>query len=295
MEFQMHIIGNPQRGSLHRLIPEIEKSCEIVFIPGVYISNLEDLDAGIVDIQLFSIRAGRQVLLTEVGASLAHLESCKALLSTTKEWAIVLEDDAEIVDLAALIARVRQCINAYEGDFPAVISLYSRRVRDSGKGEELVEGVNFIPVSIGFTVAYLINRSGAQKVLDAQRPITSTADWPVDPPNINFAIDTAGTVDHLPPESRQSSISPSGEQRTGSRWTRIQIWSFIWFIRNRKAYAGFDDYRSRTLNRRLFYHAYVLPWEDKSPLPGSVLAQWLSQRLWIGFRGAPKNTHIRVD
>lgn len=295
MEVQVHIVGDPSRGTLLEILPEWRKFCTIKFISGVYLSKLEDLAPGVADIERFSVRSGKRVLLSEVGAALAHVDSCKALLASSQEWALVLEDDAEINDLAELISRVGQCIEAFKGNFPTVISFYSRNVRESGKGEELINGVNFIPISIGFTVAYLINRSAAQKIIEAQLPVTSTADWPVGPPTINFAIDKAGLVDHLPPELRQSTISPSGEKRSGSRWTRIQIWSGIWFLRNREFYDGFDDYLTRSFNKRLYYHAYVVPRESQLQLTASSLIVWLSQRLWISLRGAPENTRMRVD
>lgn len=254
---------------------------DVAVIPGVYLGPRETVPTELVDFRGFEILSGKVPLLSEAGCALAHVAACRSLLEGSAVWALVLEDDAEIADPGALLRRVAEVAARWTDDEPLVYSFYTRLgVRSGGLGDQLLPGANLLPIAVGFTVAYMVNRAAARLIIDSQSPVRSTADWPVRPPDVRFCLDQTGLVDHLPPDQRASTINADPEQtRTGSRWTRVQIWSGIWFLRHRSAFAGPGDYWTRTVTKRLYYHAFMRGPGTSVPRPETASAR-LATVVW---------------
>jgi hypothetical protein len=277
----VRVVGDPGRGSLRPLIEEWSSFVDFTVIPGVFLGPRETVPAELVDFRGFEILSGKVPLPAEAGCALAHVHACRSLLEGTATWALVLEDDAEISDSDALFRRVQDVANRWTSDRPLIYSFYTRLgVRTGGWGDELLPGAHLLPISTGFTVAYLVNRAAAHLIIDSQSPVRSTADWPVRPPAVHFCLDQTGLVDHLPPEKRASTISAGSDQpRLGSRWTRLQIWTGIWWLRHRRNFAGLGDYWDRMVSKRLYYHAYMRGPGTSVPRPATPAAR-LAAIVW---------------
>ena len=258
-DFAVIIVGNPGRGSLGVQIPEFEKSVSLYVVPPVIVQETEFQSSELIDLHRFQVFAGRSPLAAEVGCAAAHRNAYQLLLDSESNWALIIEDDAEISNTDLLVRRVEEILQERYGDSPLIVSFYAREIRESGLGASLVPGAHFIPISISSAVCYLLNRAAAQIVLDRQTPIQAAADWPVEPPETDFVIDLKGLVGHLDEEERSSTISAEIESRVGSRWNRYLIWTFLWYLIHKGTYADFAEFQRQTFKKRLYYHAFIVP------------------------------------
>jgi GR25 family glycosyltransferase involved in LPS biosynthesis len=124
---------------------------------------------------LYYLTVGRDMSLGEIGCSYGHHLAYKSLVSSSSEWALVLEDDAYMdspIDL--LFEKVQKLKN------PSVISLIDRRGGIENpfqrKGSVLIR----LLLPSQATSAYLINRNAAKIFLDnySKYGVLSTSDWP---------------------------------------------------------------------------------------------------------------------
>ena len=137
-------------------------------------ANYDELEAIKHNSDLYTLTIGRDISLGEIGCAYGHFSAYKALLNSTFDYALVLEDDAKMVhqidDVISEFKRIAK---------PAVISLINRRggaIRYFGKSSPLY--LRMISPGQG-TSAYLINREAAHAYHRnyLKNGLTSTADW----------------------------------------------------------------------------------------------------------------------
>lgn len=124
---------------------------------------------------VYYLTVGRDLSLAEIGCAYGHYLAYKSLLKTTSEWALVLEDDANM-DLP--VDPLLEEINKLRG--PAVISLIDRRGGVENpfqrQGGELIK----LLLPSQATSAYLINKQAAKIYLENfnEFGVLSPSDWP---------------------------------------------------------------------------------------------------------------------
>jgi hypothetical protein len=125
------------------------------------------------DQDLCRVLYGRRLEGGEIGCVLVHREAIKAAISAGADWAIIFEDDAELVDL-----DVRQLCRDLS-DFPfngaAVVPLFSTTGIDKPLRHGRFRQLALTPTH---TVAYAINRQAMHIAHSAPTSIVSSADWP---------------------------------------------------------------------------------------------------------------------
>jgi hypothetical protein len=134
---------------------------------------------------LYGLTIGRDILLSEIAASYGHELAYKELLDSQYQWALVLEDDVEILNYGFL--SVLESVDIRK---PRLVYL-ARGVRILPRRENSSrEIVDLIAPGLG-ALAYFINRKAAEIYWgNYQRyGITSVADWPYPQPRqIRFSI-----------------------------------------------------------------------------------------------------------
>jgi GR25 family glycosyltransferase involved in LPS biosynthesis len=270
-------------------IPALEKFATVQVVPPVIVGAGHVQSSEIVDLHKFQVFTGRSPLATEVGCAVAHRQSYQLLSDSESNWALIIEDDAEIANTSLLLLRVKEIIHTHSANSPLIVSFYAREVRKRGLGASLIPGAHFVPISISAAVCYLLNKSAAQVILKSQTPIQTTADWPVEPPDVDFVIDVSGLVSHLDEQDRPSTISSSFEFRVGSRWVRFLIWTRIWYLLHKKTYGSYSKFQQKTFKKRLYYHAFMIAESgQESVLSRSRVA--LSALAWRLLYGPPSKT-----
>lgn len=285
-DLAIFIVGNPDRGSLGKRIPEFERCTCVHVVPSVIVKETEFQSSELIDLHRFQVFAGRSPLAAEVGCAAAHRNAYQLFLDGESTWALIIEDDAEISNAHLLVRRVEEILNARHDEFPLIVSFYAREIRESGLGTLLVPGAHFIPISISSAVCYLLNKAAAQIIVDRQIPIEAAADWPVEPPHTDFVIDLKGLVGHLDEEQRSSTISAEIESRVGSRWNRYLIWTFLWYLIHKRTYADFAEFQRQTFKKRLYYHAFVAPKSGRETFSGRSSVA-IFALLWKLIYGSP--------
>jgi len=291
-EMQVTIVGNLERGSLNDQLNEFEKYAPVCVIPPVIIDDLDSLSSEYFDLNRFQIMEGRNPLSGEIGCAAAHVNACQRVMESDANWVLVLEDDAEVTNVHALISRCEEIIGSCGSEQPLVVSFHTRKVQTKGLGPQLAQGVHLLPVAISFTVCYLMNKNAARLLIRSQTPIQSPSDWPVGPPEIGFAIDTDGFVGHPHHNVEKSLIGPL-ENRTSSKLIRFQIWSGIWYLKHRKTYGSFENFHKYTFKKRLYYHAYVMTPRDRGNTIRSCVA-FASTLLWRILYGLPSKFDAKI-
>lgn len=122
---------------------------------------------------LARILYSRELRAGEVGCALAHLQVYAAAITQRAEWALVFEDDAELVDLdtTALVSDLRAA--CFSG--ATIVVLFSTTGIDAWKRRGAFRG---LMTATTHTVAYAINHSAMKLALDAPTQLVSSADWP---------------------------------------------------------------------------------------------------------------------
>lgn len=119
---------------------------------------------------------GREHVPGEVGCALSHLKAYRLLLNSDAGHALVLEDDARLVDPTTLVRILDDLADLLDTDEPVVISLYTRQAT-----------VKRVPGARGYrcfhppthAVAYAINRAAAHDLMKANATLQFRADWPL--------------------------------------------------------------------------------------------------------------------
>lgn len=198
------------------------------------------------DQNLAQIIYGRQLTVGEVGCALAHRHAYSLADNHRPDWALILEDDAEIPD--NLLESLSVLPLHGLGKMPTVISLFSTTfvpVKSSRSDSSLVR----LLVPPSHTVAYLINRPAWRQALCSPSIVVSSADWPP------WAVDVAFYRTELPIAVRHASPSTIFDREcspSSSRWTRVK------HIASGRAFTMGHSYFSN--------HRQLLKWYAISPV-----------------------------
>lgn len=124
---------------------------------------------------LYYLTVGRDLSLGEIGCAYGHQLAYKSLVSSSRDWALVLEDDAQMDSpIDSLFEEIHKLKS------PAVISLIDRRggiqKQFQKKDSELIK----LLLPSQATSAYFINRNAATIFLNnySKYGVLSPSDWP---------------------------------------------------------------------------------------------------------------------
>ncbi len=188
------VISTPNSSRGAALIGELGNSPEIDLkvIEATMLHDYESMrDRGVEFSEVYSsIFYGRLLSAPEIGCSDSHNKARK-LLSTSPEGGVILEDDAQIVDLERFVETAKFFLSRNLIG-PAVLSLYSTGVRNEGaNAKELYVRLKGKPK---LAVGYVLNSSAASILSKANSPIKFVADWPV--AEVSYSMVTAQLVLH---------------------------------------------------------------------------------------------------
>ena len=198
--------------------------------------------ASLVDFKKCRLRLGREITVAEIGIALAHCAVYKKLVKEGLSWAMVLEDDALLVNQELLINQINQ-IERVSTSQPTIFLLFHH---DSSKilsdQDDYFTKSNSVP---SYALAYILNASAAKLLIKAQEPITSVADWPLTPTEVKYWLSNESAFTH------GSEIGSHNSYLAGtSRAPKNSIQKWMWII-------GVDLVRFGTISisslRRHFY------------------------------------------
>lgn len=162
-----------------------------------------------------SIYMGRKILPTEIGCSHTH-NVARNLLSKTKYGGVILEDDAEVINLVHFKDVCIEFLNANFGK-PSVLSLYNPEPQVD-RDQKVIP--RFFPL-FGFpklAVGYAITPSASRNLLQSNSPIRFVADWPVS--NSRYFMVKSSLVSHS--HSVASTITQGAEDIRVLNHSRIR-------------------------------------------------------------------------
>ena len=198
-----------------------------------------------IDLEATESRLGYSIPDSAISCLFGHREIHRKFLETAEDWALVLEDDVELLDTNFMLDI--ESLAEGRTSCPSVIQLFTRGERFVSKNFKLLASGNeqFRFKSIpGQTAAYLINRSAAQLSVDSSIVI-GPADWPDWSIQINFEC-------FYPFSFREAEHGSTIEKPKVSRWRyRLRICSILLglhWLRDRRLYPSNKSYRVLVLN-----------------------------------------------
>jgi hypothetical protein len=146
----------------------------LINVPAVRVSQ-SDL-GHLTDQHLAQLLYGRPLTAGEVGAVLAHLKAYSVADAGPHDWALILEDDADLP--GHLLERLDEVPWAEISHRPSILSLFSNTFvpRASKRATQAVVRRLWVPPAV--SAAYLINRSAWSLALSSPEIVVSSADWP---------------------------------------------------------------------------------------------------------------------
>jgi hypothetical protein len=212
------------------------------------------------DSQRSNALTARTLTPGEVGCATSHRRAWHQFLASTDDWACVMEDDARVNDCDALAAILYE-VSGRPSLRAEVISLFANGAVLSQRPDALQARCRFEPP---FTVAYLINRAGAESLAEANQDATQLADWPrASGVTFHLALghiighgdETTGSVigsERFAPEcsTRVGFLLPT----TTKVLHRLALYSFIHYLRNRRHFASPLHYYRIVLRHRVLWH-----------------------------------------
>lgn len=183
-----------QRISAHLRSLELQGFRRLEAVDGRRLGSAE-LDSK-VDRVFFERWYGRVPSAGEVGCTLSHLDAYGALLESEAQFALVLEDDAELTKDAKLLLEHDALRSWLAEDAPRVLLLtqvdryLARPVRALGGPHRIA-----IVRNAWLAHGYLINRAGAQLLLRKQSPIRFLVDDWMDL-NMLWGVDVRCVLPH---------------------------------------------------------------------------------------------------
>lgn len=136
-------------------------------------SQLSDEEMALYSSPLSRKKNGRELSVGEIGCALSHLRLYQKLLDSSEEAFLILEDDAEFGIAGVEILRRR---DQFSSDWELVNFCTDARTKPFGdRVWDIYRLAHFSGLANG-TVAYLINRAGAKKLLSHGFPIACAAD-----------------------------------------------------------------------------------------------------------------------
>jgi len=197
----------------------------------------------------------RKLSLTEIGCSLAHI-GARNFLATREFGGVILEDDARIPNLDYFFASASLFLETIKT--PALLN-FSR----SGKIESFTYTFPTIPVLCkktthsSTTVAYVLNKSGAEMIARTKYRLCSVPDWPyakIDKFTMSHPVVAHGDVETL------STIDPENIlARAEQSWrNRILLFSFYHYFKNRNLFGSILEYIKVMLVPRFLFQFHRL-------------------------------------
>lgn len=131
----------------------------------------------LVDRHRCAARLGRPILDSEIGTALSHVEALRRFLASDASHALIFEDDA--IPQPGL----RAFLDAEGYRRAPVIQLNHLNARVWRRGAvEVIPGcvLHRLANRPYMTVGYTLDRQAAQRIIDAQSPVSGLVDWPLD-------------------------------------------------------------------------------------------------------------------
>ena len=242
------VIGNPDRG----LAPALETgwlaNAGAVVLPAVLMRRNSDAWRERVDEAAFVARFGRPPMEGEMGCAAAHLTAYDALLASECTWALVLEDDARVLDVDEL-AVIVEVVTKHVAPTGRVISLYTEGpVFPAGQTTTASVTMMDLRLPPHGAVAYLVDRIAAADLCSAQSRLGSVSDWPPTARQVQYAYVPNHAIGHATHDTA-STVSREVDRRTAVPVTvRLMMWTGLWYLVQRRHFDGVADY-ARQISR----------------------------------------------
>lgn len=165
-----------------------------------------------------SIILGRELLATEAACLVSHK---LAYASSSSDWLVVLEDDAQICSVPAFETLLVSLAGLKEFSRPTILLLFvGKNGVFSRRSSFEIAKINFykvfkIPTT---TCAYVINKE-AMELAVRDSDFIGTADWPTWSKEVDFYLTTSSIVSH---EGRENSIVSQSTAGFGKVWPKFQ-------------------------------------------------------------------------
>ena len=115
---------------------------------------------------------GRKISVGQVGCFMSHQKALSLVLHQEESYAVILEDDIEISD--HFLENVTELIAQFKQDYD-LIRLHTVSVQRPLLPPEL-KGIIPVPKECWGTLAYLVKKTSATKILNSLFPMQSTID-----------------------------------------------------------------------------------------------------------------------
>lgn len=194
-----------------------------------------------------------------LGCALAHRQVATLLLESSYDWAIVLEDDAQIIDAEHIAERAQSFSARVDNSLPMILLFTWNPGFQFVNGRPgLLEGTSICSYTPSSSVAYLVNRGAAKMIVERQTPVAYNADWPLLASEVVFMTDDANPVQHA---DLPSMVDTQGRSQTMPSFWRIRILTLSWYLQHRKSFESFSHYLELILLPR--FHLKFLLWRRK--------------------------------
>ena len=252
------IVIAPKGGRRHDpLISQLSSipSLQIELFPA---RMLNDIPSGFDMSRALSIH-NFELLPGDIGCAMSHREVWMLIAESDEPWTLVFEDDARITS-AGELANAIDSTTFLDNAMPIVLSLYTENavVRTWPK-----RGFADCLTEPSFAVAYLLTRSAAQQLAEANTNLCFCSDWPRGS-NVRFLLWAGDPVAHGDEESgttvgnRQKNVlrkAVSHGTVTGHLlMNRFALYSFVHYFRYKRYFSGLSDYFRKVLKHRIVWH-----------------------------------------
>jgi len=226
-------------------------------VAAIHGDRLTDAQRALFDTEGYRRKHGKTVNWRELGCYLSHLEAMKALLASSHEFGLVLEDDVVVgADTPAVLDALGAQVDAW--DVVKLSGIHSgspRPVRTLGAGRDLCV---MLSRCTGAS-AYVVNRRAAQVYLDKLLPMQLPYDhaqdrgWAlglkvrkVHPVVCTHSYDQGSTIDVAPPKGHRTQAARLPwyrrlsvyRYRLGNELSRLAHGLFTWWRERASARAG---------------------------------------------------------
>ena len=188
------------------------------------------------------VKSKRHLSLPELGTATSHIKCYEKIVSTKIPFALIFEDDCQIVDVDEL-DKILSLVNGMDLDQSFVVSFFTNvaNLKISQKYDSFLFSVVNEPSS---TVCYFLTNSAAKALLKTNRNLIYVADWPKNS-GVEFYLAkkkyiVTDLVKSLISDNRGSTnVSSSDRFRL-----MISIFSGIHFLVNKKYFKSYREYAS---------------------------------------------------
>lgn len=200
----------------------------------------------IADVHAGQLLYGRALARTEIGCLLSHRVAYREFLRGQAEWALMLEDDAFP---APGVDSFLSWLSRWRVTTPTIVECFSAgRVNDAPRSITVAADLSLVPLRTypGFTVAYAINRLGAERALGNPGRVASRADWPAWAVDVDFWRTEPSVFSHGRPDQEFTStmVRDAYSESRGHKAARwAQLLSGVTYVHLREHYPkGLGQY-----------------------------------------------------